>query len=695
LDLKARRGVSLIEILVVLVILVIGIFAISRLFPEAFISLNYAGDVTNSGALLKATEDELRDRAENLPDAIVSIDPNTGLVRPSYDIFAEVAYTDNPVKGWTGPAAGPVDPRYSYVNQARRVIGEPLRVPPPTLDVNLGGAPGESASLYRCNFSPIYSDVLKKGSSLAVAAISDVPYRRVVLGAQPQTDQEWLDLYDLLDAYSYAVVYDTGVLYFRKTRFDRAFKVDYSYRVPTGPGTYTVSQSIPSNYIFVPGVANVAALPPGIASITPYNLRASATVNTAQGIFVYQAPPVNAVFDPESDQLYRKLRQIIPKTGLFDGPAKQPLPPGIDHRFFYDYAEFKVYDTIYGLFGFNPALASVSLQTRQEGRTPSVRLDYDVDDWFILHEDVVVPTHTFTTGTQGTTYYPVKLATGAIKKVGDPEDFINLPTGAGGGQVNATLLYEGLVRSYPAGNGKPNRDGTPGIDVVVVDMQSGLSLDSRTLQPVPGADQNGEIDYNNGVIKLRQTVRFNQPGGIGSGSGIQVPAGGRHLRIYYRTFHDMAVAAYKPSGSYYRKAFPARLGAQEFSPYAFGYLLFPDSERERTVLVDYTWQNKNTGEVQLEVGELHRLEPPGNPLYAPGPVGGGNPPSNYWVRLSHADPDNSKSPDPSADPDVVPGSISIRSVRGASLHTHVMFRSGNRWRHVERSTILTRAGGGL
>jgi hypothetical protein len=41
---------------------------------------------------------------------------------------------------------------------------------------------------------------------------------------------------------------------------------------------------------------------------------------------------------------------------------------------------------------------------------------------------------------------------------------------------------------------------------------------------------------------------------------------------------------------------------------------------------------------------------------------------------------------------IVPGSIVIHSVRGVSLRARTAWREGNRWRHLETSTYLSRPG---
>jgi hypothetical protein len=160
--------------------------------------------------------------------------------------------------------------------------------------------------------------------------------------------------------------------------------------------------------------------------------------------------------------------------------------------------------------------------------------------------------------------------------------------------------------------------------------------------------------------------------------------------------NDFAVATLKPFTRYFAQEDLTQLAHRQFyTGYGGGYLLFPNADAEKTVSVDYTWVNGVTGALHTELGELHRLQPPAT-AFAPtaGCTGAGafDPGGRWWVRLTHSDADVCKggSTDANADTEVQPGSILIRGVRGASLHTHVVWREANRWRHRERSTILTR-----
>lgn len=684
---------SLVEILVVLVILVIGIFAITRLFPQGFANLNYTAAKTQANALAKQFEDYLSRNRENLPDGIVAIRRDNGLLRtdlsPGERHFS-TPYLDNTINGYAG--APPEDPRFSGANVARRVIGEQFKISPPTAGY---GPAAETVSLYRPLFGPIYSALPMLPVSMGVSAYSGTPMQRIV--CQDPPTQENREAILSLGVQGYGIDYDAGVLYVLPAPYVRTLKIEFSYR--TGPGA--ASQTIPDNTLTIPADPNAFPNPDagGNILLTRLDLRtASLTV---------PLPSVaGTVMDPGSDFLYRRFRQIA---------AADPFTA--------DPYEFKVYDTILGLLGFNPISASIPLP-RQEGRGLTARIDYDVDDWEILRQDETVPDEQVgtTASSSGTGFYTIKLASGAIKRYLDVEETVNF-LGAGSGTIDTTFEYQGLVRNYPAGTigpfNVPQRPGTSQVDVIIVDLQTGYTIDSRTLQR-DGNSSNGEIDYSSGQILLRyvpgSAPMWTPPSelaALGASAAHFAPAG-RQVRVFYRTTNDLGVAVVKPYSTYFMQPNPpgglANLRSREYYPsYGAGYLLFSSIEHDKTVAVDYTWQDMQ-GRVHVETGELHRIEPPDAPtppvsVTAPVPGcsgAGGLPPDDmWWVRVSRADVDACKSGnDPEAlyDPDtgsgptpaVMPGSIRILGVRGVSVHTRVTWKESTRRRHMERTSIITR-----
>lgn len=630
-----RRGVSLVEVLVVLVILVLGMFSITRLFPEGFASLGHTGSATLASALIQRREEYLRKNRASLPDVIAAVDRATGQILTTIqpqEFLGALPYVDNPIAGYTGTP--PDDPRDTGVNRARRVLGETVKIPPPTTGY---GPNGETLSLYHLMFSPIYSAAPAGSRSQGVRVYGGTPLQRVVFQDPPTGSPtgsppggNWADL-RRLGPFGYGIYYETdpsanSILYFEPVPYPRVYRIEFTYH--TGPG-----QALQS--------------PPGLTVTVPANAT--------------QVPvpaPAGAVVDIGSEVLYREFNQIAPGAAFSADPF-----------------EFKVLDNLFGLIGFHPLLSSLPLP-HSEGRGLTARVDYDVDDWHIVWEDVVVPSQP-----QGPlAVYPIRLATGPIKKLGEVEDTINFdPNSPGGGAVNATLEYLGLVRYYPAGPNSPARPGTPGVDLVIVDQQTGYRIDSRTLQP---GGPNGEIDYEAGVIYLRSQAAGGQPpvwdppSNLG-GAPIQMDPGGRHVRVYYRAYNDIGVACAKPY-SIYRMDPLLTNQPQVYTPFPGGYLLFANADAEKTVSIDYTYLTPSMGgmtpasRVMAEVGELQQLQPPGAP--------GAPPPARWWVRVARAN-----------DPAVDPATIRIRAVRGASFHTRAVWREGRRWRHALHTTILTRS----
>src|SRR5688500_5870231 len=147
---RTRRGMSLVEILVVMVILIVGILAIVRIFPGGFASINFTGDVTLANALFKKNLDYITKYRENLPAGVVALDPATGNI-----LFNIPDAQRNHALKWPpngGPTA-PDDPRFSDINWFRLVRGEQVKLPAPT-PVLFNNS--ETASLYHVLFAPIY-----------------------------------------------------------------------------------------------------------------------------------------------------------------------------------------------------------------------------------------------------------------------------------------------------------------------------------------------------------------------------------------------------------------------------------------------------------------------------------------------------------------------------------------------------------
>ena len=115
---RARRGVSLIEILVVLVILVTGILTIIRLFPSGFFSIQSTGNAALADGLGAAAIDLGAQSASSLPEAILPDDLN-----PADNDTLPAAMT-------TSAAYSNYDPdNPNNLENARAVMNETVAVP--------------------------------------------------------------------------------------------------------------------------------------------------------------------------------------------------------------------------------------------------------------------------------------------------------------------------------------------------------------------------------------------------------------------------------------------------------------------------------------------------------------------------------------------------------------------------------------
>ena len=71
---KPRQlGTSLIEVLIVIVLLLIGIFSVIRLFPPGFLAARHSETATLASRLAKQEMDRYTNAAANLMDAVVPV----------------------------------------------------------------------------------------------------------------------------------------------------------------------------------------------------------------------------------------------------------------------------------------------------------------------------------------------------------------------------------------------------------------------------------------------------------------------------------------------------------------------------------------------------------------------------------------------------------------------------------------------
>jgi prepilin-type N-terminal cleavage/methylation domain-containing protein len=618
---RAHRGVSLVEVLVAMVILLIGIYSLVQLFPSGFTSILYGRNVSLANALTNGLIQSARVRAGELPDAVIAFDPVTQAAFPNLAIDQELT----PYQPNAGQAP---DARFSDINKVRRVLGEGIKVPAPT--VGSPYVPGQPVSLYVLNFSPIYSVTPTASGLGGIFIYAGTPLRRVVFEGAP-SDEELA----ALDSESYGIDYPNATLYFKEFPYARRFKIDCSFTVEAGNG-YVREQMRPDNIVVIP------------ANSRSVDLRQPRSGQPADS--PYLPIPAASRLEQDEETVYRGFDLL---------GANEPFSAT-------DPYQFRVLNSAVGVLGFNPLAATIRAAG---GKGIVAKIDYDVDDWHIIHDDRTVPfapPHT------------VKLTLNNVLRLGSVDEYQE--------------QYGSLMKGYP--DRRVEATGTQFVDVLVMDLETGLMLDSRTLQnpdlnqeSLVGLDErtlsdvNGRINYDSGAIRFSSAVQWMLPDPKNPSQGTlgqAEPIGGKRIRIFYRTQQNWGVQLTKAFTNYVREPNVGDLGYREFGLGTRGYLYFPIQDHDHAVLVDYTWVHRVDGQdiVRTETGEYHQI---GDPAAAESPQNQfGSTVPYWWVRVDAADRAG-----------LVPESIRVSRVRGVTVRARAVWRENERWRKLDLDSYIS------
>ncbi|MEI6521638.1 MAG: prepilin-type N-terminal cleavage/methylation domain-containing protein, partial [bacterium] len=354
-----KRGFSLVEVLVAVAILLVGVVAALYIFPPGFASFKKSQDDDVASKLVQKYADDLLKNPDSVPDAIMPVDTSYSL--PNNEVgtfFSDINAVDYINNAAPIPAA---TSRYNWLQkhmlktpsaqwplwqpQAARVmrwvVGEKIKVPAETVSVT-----STSGEFFVQKYTPVFSplvpnadwDSLNNKYSAEPVTIYDLRYTRV-------------DTSDLLDSgkLNYMIDYSTGVVTFASESFDRKIRITFLVMSGTTIRQYPVGDGTIS-----PAVATV------IAGTTTLNLK------TLPGYIA------GSVIIPGSEQFNRA----------------------------YTYVSFKDYRTTptiltSGKYTFEPPdpqtnLLFGNIYFSRSDTGKSVKMDYQVADWGILHEDVTV-----------------------------------------------------------------------------------------------------------------------------------------------------------------------------------------------------------------------------------------------------------------------------------------------------------------
>ena len=588
---RARRGVSLIEVLVVLVILVTGILTIIRLFPSGFFSIQSTGNAQAADGLGAAAIDLGAQNSNSLPEAILTDDLSTALFS---DSLTNAAATSAQYSNYD-----PDDP--NTLENARIISNETITIP----------ALVNQQSVYAVKYGPVVMPVepaqsaaqlpnyltvnspnwtaLSGNSALAALAQggtlppTDLPQDTLV----PGQERFLVDLVNKKIAVPYAAYTPDGMTTATSGNPSIIVQDANSYAQKMVLIVTCSDGSVLPVYLDVPaGIArdrNSPYAPFGPDNQT-YLADLPGTVGTP-GSGNYQG----GWFNPTTDYLDNPAGQTTalstktwisavlyrPYTGVVSSTDfKQNVPANNDPYQFKLLSPNIVTSTPPGTgsntgsIGFNPrAAGGFGNQTRK------AKISYITTSWQILREDHDVPalTGTGSTFVVRTTVPNLKLAGSA-----NPDNSINPGIANSGKSLVIMDLDTGLIIA-PGGTVDPTNPDKP----INNEDVNGTTTDPSLIN----------ISYSLGRLTFGSDAfgdNNNNAPAIGAGTA---PA--HRIRIFYTADLDWAVAVQKAAANYQRIAdvVPATdplIGAGQcaFDPQGKKVLYFPRSDYGKTVEID-------------------------------------------------------------------------------------------------------------
>ncbi len=499
-----RRGTSLVEVLVVLVILLIGVFAVIRIFPLGFIGLRSAESRTFASRLAQQTMEQLQGENANVPQGVLpsSMNPATLVTTEDPDDLGmyDADKSDNKPPVY--------NPYFADVNRYRNIVGETVKIPLPTAAGYLSG------SLYTVKFGPIFLPQAMGDPNVAHPDTSKYlrvygpPMRGFPVDAGDANQQRGF----VRRPQTYLIDYgDDG----------GPAQIMFSSRRPTSPARAVPYRDFTITFSYEEGDQVQAA--------APFTLRVFDSDDPVwQPIQMGDTAYENIV--PGSDVVNREFTRLPAMIN-----ATQPTPWDEDDPYEYKLLSRNIEPTdtnvpVYanvGALAFNPAGANYSEPTSGGQRAFVAYIDYSVLDWHILREDREVPSALVSPNGA----LPLKTTLNFIKQTGDI-------------QPDQTA-YQGL---YP---GTQSSD-----DIQVFDLQGnsqfikedpsrlGRPLVYDNYDPDP-ALRNANADYwidrnTRGGTYRNGTIYINPE---------RVPPGSQ-LRILYKAEGEWAVAVQKAFANY-------------------------------------------------------------------------------------------------------------------------------------------------
>lgn len=360
---SASAGISLIEVLVVIVLLLVGIMSVVRLFPPGLLINKQVEANTLGTRLANQEKDRYTATSANLMDAVVPVLPVGDANSPTgYILRMDLDSTPDDLSEASKVINGvTVDPYYfSDVNKQRWIKGETVRIPSPSPILQ-----GVRGSIYMLNAGPIFDPWGESWQSRPdQLTITGSPLLRRVQEAQDPNSPY------LNNPAVYAIDYDDRVVAFYPAAYTRTFKLTYSYY----DGANNV-QTVAAQSLLVPA----SSAPSWISMGSPGTV-VPGSDTVSRGFTRLSYPPAWSA-DPYEYCLLPRTTSVAPFAGI-------------------------------GIVIFNPGGRDFVERSAYGNLPLTAKIDYSVLDWHILREDRPMPS---------TAPYTVRLTLPNIKKIGDSE----------------------------------------------------------------------------------------------------------------------------------------------------------------------------------------------------------------------------------------------------------------------------------
>jgi prepilin-type N-terminal cleavage/methylation domain-containing protein len=637
-----QDGFTLIEIMIVLIVLLIGIFAIVRLFPGGFKTIRDTQQLTEAQALSQQQLDQQKQQYA-LADSIVAIDPNTGFIVSDVlpDTLPDQSTTSSPN----------FDPYYlSNINIFRHIIGESFRVTVPTSNSGQG-----YGAIYLLQFGPVFNQFSTDANNNPAdsLAVYGTPLERTEQSSVPDLNRP--DPTAILqNEGQYAIDYAQLMIAFypRLGAKKRQFTLSYDYfikdanmqvavvSVPNGPNTI----------ITVPDV-NPMTVPPG-QQPRPVWQKLFKDVVDPNGMVM----PAN--FDPtlglkhNSEDASRKFRLVTTSTVAGGGGA-----PGFSSDDPYEYAwysEQKSSNANVGVLLFNPIGHNQVIQTTNGPQPLVARVDYTTFDNHIIREDRSVPNGP---------PYDIRLTL--------PNILVNGAIGDNRAIYDSLTVYTGMFRDTM---------GTATPDLLIYNANTGEKVGELTAGGVTGVGFT--LSDRAGIVRLNKADVESM--NLQSAS----------LRFFYRAEGEWGMQVQKANSHYTQAATPGTVdyksfyvggsdGSQDGQPTR---LYFPLCEAGKTVVLGEYFVSTNQPAPNNRLrfaNESYQINADAT-LFEN--VGGA---LLTWIELkSQHDPDASMQ---LWKWDYTQTGRAVSNVRGGSLRSRVIWKSAQRWRKVDNDTFLNQS----